>query len=166
MKRIEQIGAHPLFQKCLREIDDFERERIYCGHGLAHLLDVARIAYILNLEAGGGLPKALIYAAALLHDVGRAEQYKGNGPHEEVGAEIAAEILRACDFTADESAVIVQAIRGHRGDGPECEATNTEEALPAAYIRRADKMSRRCDSCAAVDLCDWPPERKNLKITI
>ena len=52
---------------------------------MSHLLDVARIAYIRNLEKGYGFRKDVIYAAAVLHDIGKALQYEEKVPHEIAG---------------------------------------------------------------------------------
>ena len=60
---------------------------------MSHLLDVARIAYIRNLEKGYGFRKDVIYAAAVLHDIGKALQYEEKVPHEIAGERIAGEIL-------------------------------------------------------------------------
>ena len=43
---------------------------------MGHLLDVARLAWIFNLEANQEISKERIYAAALLHDIGRHIQYE------------------------------------------------------------------------------------------
>ena len=59
---------------------------------MSHLLDVARIAYIRNLEKGYGFRKDVIYAAAVLHDIGKALQYEEKVPHEIAGERIAGEI--------------------------------------------------------------------------
>ena len=50
MNRLDEICSHPLWQKCLQEIGRLEEDRIFCGHDVQHFLDVARIAYIENLE--------------------------------------------------------------------------------------------------------------------
>lgn len=47
-----------------------KKDRIFCGHDMGHLLDVARLAWIFNLEANQEISKERIYAAALLHDIG------------------------------------------------------------------------------------------------
>lgn len=41
---------------------------------MEHFLDVARLMYIYNLEDQAGFSKEMIYAAGLLHDIGRYEQ--------------------------------------------------------------------------------------------
>ena len=43
---------------------------------MEHFLDVARLMYIYNLEDQAGFSKEMIYAAGLLHDIGRYEQMK------------------------------------------------------------------------------------------
>lgn len=61
-------------------------------------MDVARLMYIYNLEERAGLEKELIYAAALLHDIGRYEQISRGTPHHISGARIAEEIMADCGF--------------------------------------------------------------------
>ena len=51
MERVNQILQHTLYQSCRRQIDEKEKDRIFCGHDMGHLLDVARLAWIFNLEA-------------------------------------------------------------------------------------------------------------------
>lgn len=76
MERVNQILQHTLYQSCRRQIDEKEKDRIFCGHDMGHLLDVARLAWIFNLEANQEISKERIYAAALLHDIGRHIQYE------------------------------------------------------------------------------------------
>ena len=66
-----------------------EKERIFCRHGMEHLLDVARIAYITNLEEGLGIEKDVIYAAGLLHDVIEDTDYTYEQMKEEFGEQVA-----------------------------------------------------------------------------
>ena len=93
MERANRICSHPLWKWHIEQLREAERERIFCRHGIEHLLDVARIAYIENLEQGYGISQEIIYAAALLHDIGRFLQYSQGIPHEIAGAQIAPEIL-------------------------------------------------------------------------
>lgn len=51
-------------------------------HGMVHFLDVARIGTIIALEEGLKIDREWIYAAALLHDCGKHEQYEIGIPHE------------------------------------------------------------------------------------
>ena len=92
MERVNQILQHTLYQSCRRQIDEKEKDRIFCGHDMGHLLDVARLAWIFNLEANQEISKERIYAAALLHDIGRHIQYENGTPHQIAGLPIAEQI--------------------------------------------------------------------------
>ena len=83
-------------------------------HSMVHFLDVARIGTIIALEEGLKINREWIYAAALLHDCGKHEQYENGIPHEQASARIAPEILKACGFNDEETGVIVTAISRHR----------------------------------------------------
>lgn len=156
MKRVNKIWNHPLYQKHYIKLQDLERERIFCRHTMEHFLDVARLAYIFSLERDVQLEKDMIYSAALLHDIGRAEQYTRGTPHEEAGTHISGEILKDCCFSAEERAQILEAISGHR--------TSQTQNVLAALIYEADKKSRNCFLCAAEGECYWQEEKKNMEI--
>lgn len=102
MERIDKISDHPLWKWHMAQLKEAEKDRIFCKHGIEHLLDVARIAYIENLEQNCGVSKEWIYTAALLHDIGRFLQYSKGISHEEAGAELAEEILKDCGFKQEE----------------------------------------------------------------
>ncbi len=158
MNRYNRVLVHPMYKKLICCLDDLEKERIFCRHDIRHFLDVARIMYILNAEEKTGLSKDMIYAAALLHDIGRVKQYKHGIPHNEAGAEIAREILEGCGFGDNECNLICTAILCHRHEN-EC-----PESGLAALLYRADKMSRLCFNCGACGECYWNSEEKNSEI--
>ena len=99
ISKCQRIIEHPLYRQELEKIEKCEADRIFCNHSFNHFMDVARIAYILNLERNFSLSRNIIYAAALLHDIGRAKQYIEGIPHEEAGAEISKVILTDCQET-------------------------------------------------------------------
>lgn len=158
MRRTEQILEHHTYRTCLQEINRLEAERIFCGHDMTHLLDVARLAYIFNLEEQLGIDRERVYATALLHDIGRHIQYQDGTPHQEAGLPIAAQILCDCGFDETERNDILMAIARHR------DALVRTEANLAGIIYRADKMSRSCFGCPALNECNWDDEQKNLTI--
>ena len=102
MKQIDQIMAHPLFKEAMCGIEDAEQDRIFCRHGMEHCLDVARILYIMVLERNLPYRKDMIYATALLHDIGRYEEYRGQVSHHEAGGRLAKIILSECGFSQEE----------------------------------------------------------------
>ena len=157
MERVDRIWKHPEYQKCLRGIRECEKDRIFCRHTPEHFLDVARIACLLASDMGVDADRETVYAAALLHDIGRHRQYREGIPHEQAGARIAGDILKDCGFEDAEREEILHLILSHR--------TRTEEKDLAGIFYRADKLSRNCFACPARGDCDWPEEKKNLHIT-
>ncbi len=127
-------------------------------------MDVARIAYIRSLEEGLGLDREVIYAAAVLHDIGKVLQYEEGIPHEITGEKIAAEILGQASagensFSETEKAMILTAIRGHR-------KLRDEPEVLERLLYESDKASRMCFACPAEPQCDWNEEKKNKEIRI
>ncbi|MDO5042135.1 MAG: HD domain-containing protein [Slackia sp.] len=160
MPAVEQIRRHPVYQARLSWLVELESDRVFCRHGMVHLLDTARIAYILNLERGLGFSKEVVYAAALLHDIGKGDQYESGTPHEIAGAQIAREILVDIDgFDVDEKAAIVAAVREHR--------RRSADASPlGALLCEADKASRACYACPARNACSWPAWKTNAGVGV
>ena len=105
----------------------------------------------------------MIYAAAILHDIGKSFQYEERIPHEIAGEKVASEILdtlpEGLAFSAEERRLILAAVRGHR--------KKKDGAEPiAALFYDSDKRSRTCFSCPAEKECNWKDEEKNKEIII
>ena len=136
MDRVNRIWRHPVYQEHYKKIQELESERIFCRHTPEHFLDVARLMYI--------------------HDIGRAQQYQYNIPHDIAGVEIAREILTDLHFTEQEKELILSSI-GHHRKGDSCSTL-------AALLYKADKQSRNCFLCSAASECYWSDDKKNMKI--
>ena len=134
MERVNRIIKDPLWKEKIAEIRKFEAKRRFCGHGM--------------------------YAAALLHDIGRGEEYRNGTPHEIAGQEIAREIAERAGFTNLETDAIVFAIGKHRD-----ESVRDEESI-AGLLYRADKKSRICCLCPVEKECGWSDEKKNMSLTV
>ena len=109
------------------------------------------------------LSRDVVYAAALLHDIGRATQYEMEEPHDIAGVRIARSIMGTvedgCAFSPAEQDLIAGAIGAHR-DG-------ADAASPLArLLYRADKLSRPCFACTARPECNWPEEQQNLAVRV
>ena len=168
LDRISRIYEHPDFMSRLQSIEEAEKDRKFCRHGLAHLLDVARLMYIDALKDGyissGALSREMIYAAAMLHDIGRAEQNAFGTPHHEASAEISRVIMPACGFDEEETSRVEAAILAHRGrEEGQSDDRKTDDVL-GRLLYKADKASRQCYACDARLACNWPPERMNMKV--
>ena len=159
-ERINLILNNDKFIECMRVIAEHEVDRIFCRHGMDHSIDVARIAYIINLEKQYGIEKSHIYAAALLHDIGRSKEYTTNEKHRTASVTIAENILKNCSFKEDEIKCIIKAIKSHGN-------SNLEEDNIFGYVLyKADKLSRNCFECNAYGECYWDEAKKNKGIII
>ncbi|MCM1568710.1 MAG: HD domain-containing protein [Roseburia sp.] len=158
MERIDKILKHDLFLECVDKNYKAEADRPFCRHDMGHFLDVARIGCMINQEEQLGLEKEWIYAAALLHDIGRHIQYEDGTPHELASVRIAPKILEDCGFDKKETSDILSAIASHRDKSAAAERNLT------GVLYRADKASRPCFACEARKACNWKEDKKNLHI--
>ena len=154
MERYNLIVQDELYIDLLKRLEVAEADRIFCRHGIGHLLDVARIAYIMVLECGADYSKDVVYAAGLLHDIGRLAQYETGVGHHEAGVPIVKDIMGRCGYSQEEIAIVCEAVGAHRR---EQEASrNLSE-----FLYKADKKSRNCFMCQAYDECNWDENKKN-----
>jgi uncharacterized protein len=143
MKYTEKLLKHPEFLQIQEEITQWERERTFCHHEMAHSLDVCRMAWIMYLEdfwnpqkqpflldetsIGASedtmddnqqmeAVKDAIYLSGLLHDIGRAAQYAHGVHHAVAGGEIAHRILTDISCPDTWTRQIEKIISGHNGN--------------------------------------------------
>lgn len=168
--RYNNIIENKEYRTLLKELENFEKERKYCKHGLEHLLDVARISYIMSLEDNAGIPKDIIYAAALLHDIGRVKVIHNGCGHDRVSVDIAGKILYECGYSKKEIEKVCDAILAHscrRNIGEFIETRKKGSALELyEYLQISDQLSRNCFKCGVSDTCKWKKEERNLNIYI
>lgn len=158
MERVNQILKHPIWKQSLQQNIIAEKERIFCKHNMEHFLDVARIAYIKSLEQNLMIKKDMIYATAILHDIGKFLQYNSGTPHEISSSELAKDILKECGYFEEECGTIVKAILEHRKK-PEHFSSELSRIL-----YESDKISRNCMFCPAHNDCNWADDKKNKEI--
>ena len=155
MERVNEILENKNYRDYLRRLEVIEEKREFCNHTIEHFLDVARIAYIQVLEQNLNYSKEMIYAIALLHDIGKILQYEEGIPHHRGSRDIAKEILKEISFNEEEKASILTAIEEHR-EGSD------KELSKIIYI--SDKLSRNCFNCSAQSRCYWSKDKKNFNI--
>ena len=160
MKRVNQIIENPLYKNYVCKTAEKEKDREFCRHDASHFLDVARIALLLNGRENYGIEQEMIYAAALLHDIGRWQQYETGEDHAAVSAKLAPAILEECGFYGAEKEQIVSAIATHR------EAGVKDERSLNGLLYRADKLSRPCYFCKQEKNCNWKQDKKNRTLVI
>lgn len=144
----------------LELLEQLEKDRQFCRHGLEHLLDTARLIWIRCLEGRRVMDKEMVYLTALLHDLGRIDQYEKGIPHHEAGAERAGKLLGEIGYPAERIRKIQEAILGHRGSGSAAEVIEL-----SALLCWADQRSRMCFVCRVREACNWREDQKNETIT-
>lgn len=157
MENINRLLSNPKYKEYLRKLGELEKDRWFCGHDLAHFLDVARIAYITVMEERLNFKKEVIYAIALLHDIGRVSEYTEGKDHHKASVEIAKELLGETNFIIEDKEDILRAIDNHRKE--------TDDEL-SKLIYNSDKLSRNCFNCRAYKECYWKEEKKNKTIKL
>ena len=152
-------------------IQDAEQNRIYCRHDMEHFLNVARLAYIDSIEQQLHIDKELIYLCALLHDMGRADEYEQGISHHEASVAYAGEILLRLGTDKSTIQAVCAAISHHGKrinlqeiDQDEKQWNTTTDKQLAILIARADQMSRNCYICNQKDSCKWNENEKNTNI--
>ena len=175
MNRINNIIKNQRYLKYIEKINFYEKNRVFCRHDVTHFLDVCRLAEIewlgqqlspsekkevknANPMKFSKISRELIYAAGLLHDIGRWQEYENEISHEIASANLAPAILEESGFVKEEIEMIVEVIKNHRNPLME------EEAGLSGILYRADKKSRPCFLCLAEKECNWSKSKKNLEI--
>jgi len=155
MDRYKNIFSNQIYIDHVKACSEFEKSRIFCKHDMDHFLDVARIALLISKYDGMAIPKDIVYASALLHDIGRDEEYKTGIAHEEASATIAKQILEEAAYSDEENDMICKAILNHGNK------LIKDELSLDGVLYRADKLSRKCYECSASSMCKWDDEKKN-----
>jgi len=169
MKRVDLLITDEFYTQYLQRNVEEEKEPKFCQHDFRHHLDVARIAYILVLEhndlnyfiqehglAGRLAAKEVIYAAGLLHDIGKWQEYKAGVDHASYGAKLARDILPRAFFNPQEVEIIARAVYEHRN-------ISSNMSFLGERLHRADNLSRFCHKCDYNADC---PKRHRKEVTV
>ena len=140
------------FNSLLCELKDLEKDRIYCNHQISHLVEVARIMLLINSRQQLNIPNNIIIATALLHDIGRVNQYKYGTDHRVAGISDINNILTECNYSNEEISTIINAIKLHN---------NSSNNTLANLLYKADKLSRPCYCCKVKESCKWEQNLQN-----
>jgi len=144
--RIQCLLGNKQFIAYMAQNEAAEKDRLFCRHGLDHGLAVAEVAVAMAQAHKQPIKYDVVYAAGLLHDIGRWREYAAKEDHALVGSVLAVEILRDCGYNREEEQTVIMAIKHHREE--QKEGQDLSEVL-----YRSDKLVRPCSSCQAKNLC-------------
>lgn len=114
------------------------------AHGWEHVKRVYELALHIVEQEGGD--RLIVGAAALMHDLGRADPGNGSLHHAERSLELASELLPAYHVSRTTQEAILHAIQAHsysRGSQP--------KTLEAHIVRDADRL----DALGAIGIMRW-----------
>lgn len=151
-------GIHNLHPEIVKLLGRLKFRTSYGQNVLKHSLEVAHLSTIMAAELGANVK--LAKRGGLLHDIGKAVDHEVEGPHIQIGADLAKKYRESSD--------VVHCIQAHHGDieaqTVEAVLVQSADAISAArpgarretlenYIKRLEALEEIANSFSGVDKC-------------
>lgn len=152
------VGIHNLHIEIIKLLGRLKYRTSYGQNVLKHSLEVAHLSAVMAAELGANVK--LAKRGGLLHDIGKAVDHEVEGPHIQIGADLAKKYR--------ENADVIHCIQAHHGDidakTVEAVLVQSADAISAArpgarretlenYIKRLEALEEIANSFSGVDKC-------------
>lgn len=169
-RAIFDIKLHGVHPELVKLIGKLKYRTSYSQNVYNHSLEVAFICGIMASELGLNVKQAK--RAALLHDIGKSLDHDVEGPHAQIGAEIAkkyGESMRTVEAIAqhhDDSPSNILAVLIQAADSLSAARPGVRKEAWDAYVKRIESIEKIASSIDGVEKCFAIQAGRELRVIV